>query len=327
MSPLADLISPHAATVLRQDEMQKYIIARVGQGVFTLWALSVLVFLSVHLTGDPALFLMPIDASSKEDYEAIKKQLGLDKPLYEQYGLFLGNALQGDFGKSIIDHRPAKDILASRLPATLQLAAAGMGLAVLFGVPLGILSAIKRDSIFDKIAKFFAVLGMAAPQFWVAIMLILVFGAIFKVLPTFGRGGPESFVLPAFVLAWSIMAGMMRLGRSSMLEILDSEYIKFARVKGLHERLVLWKHALRNSLVPLLTFGGISLAGLLNGAIVVEVVFAWPGIGRMLLDGVQQRNFPVVQAAVLASGFFYISVSLVIDILYAYVDPRIRYNE
>ena len=307
--------------------MQKYIVTRLGQGIFTLWALTVVVFVSVHLTGDPAIFLMPIDASSKADYEVFQKQLGLDKPFVVQYGIFLKNALQGDFGTSITDRRPAMEILATRLPATLQLAAAGMGLAVLFGVPLGILSAIKRNSIFDKIAKLFAVVGMAAPQFWVAIMLILVFGAIFKVLPTFGRGGPDTFVLPAFVLSWSVMAGMMRLGRSSMLEVLDSEFVKFARVKGLHERLVLWKHAFRNSLLPLLTFGGISLAGLLNGAIVVEVVFAWPGIGRMLLDGVQARNFPVVQAAVLASGFFYIALALIIDVLYAYVDPRIRYNE
>ena len=307
--------------------MQKYIIVRLGQGIFTLWALTVIVFVSVRLTGDPAIFLMPIDASSPADYEAFRKQLGLDKPMVAQYGLFIWNALQGDFGTSITDRRPAMDILASRLPATLQLAAAGMGLAILFGVPLGILSAIKRDSIFDKIGKIFAVVGMAVPQFWVAIIFILVFGANFKVLPTFGRGGPDSFVMPAFVLAWSIMAGMMRLGRSSMLEIMDSEYIRFTRVKGLHERLVLWKHVLRNSMVPMLTFGGISLAGLLNGAIVVEVVFAWPGIGRMLLDGVQARNFPVVQAAVLASGFFYIALSLIIDILYAYVDPRIRYSD
>ena len=307
--------------------MQKYILARLGQGVFTLWALTVIVFLSVHLTGDPAIYLLPIEASTPEDYEIQRKKLGLDKPLVQQYGIFLKNIVRGDFGESITDGREARDILASRLPATLQLAAAGMGLAILVGVPLGILSAVRRDSIFDRISKMFAVLGMAAPQFWVAILLILLFAAVWKVLPAFGRGGPDTFILPSFVLAWSIMAGMMRLGRSSMLEILDSEFIKFARVKGLQERFVLWKHALRNSLIPLLTFSGISLAGLLNGAIVVEVVFAWPGIGRMLLEGVQQRNFPIVQAAVLASGFFYVAISLIIDILYAYVDPRIRFNQ
>lgn len=304
--------------------MQQYILGRVGQGIFTLWVLSIVVFSAVHASGDPALFMLPPDASTKENYEQMKKNLGLDKPLVLQYVDFLKNAARGQFGTSIIDRRPARDKLFERLPATIQLAAAGMALAIVVGIPLGVLSAVKRDSIFDKMAKFFAIIGMAAPQFWVAIMLILLFGATLKWLPTYGRGGPEHFVLPAFVLAWTIMAGMARLGRSSMLEILDSEYIKFARIKGVKERVVLWKHALRNALIPLLTFGGISLAGLLNGAIVVEVVFAWPGVGRLLLEGVVQRNFPVVQAAVLTSAFFYIVTSLIVDILYAYTDPRIR---
>jgi peptide/nickel transport system permease protein len=253
--------------------MRRLIFERVVQGVFTLLILSVIVFISVRLSGDPALLLLPPEATTP-DYEQLKKNLGLDKPLIVQYGNFLKDAIQRDFGMPITTRRPARDVLLERIPATLQLAAAGMALAVVVGIPLGVLSAVKRDSLLDKFAKFFAIIGMAAPQFWVAIMLILLFGAILQWLPTYGRGGPQHFILPAFVLAWSIMAGMMRLGRSSMLEILDSEYIKFARVKGLHERLVLWKHALRNALIPLLTFSGISLAGLLNGAIVVEVVFA-----------------------------------------------------
>jgi len=306
--------------------MQRFIILRIGQGLLTLWVISLIVFLATRLTGDPAAVLLAPEASSEEDYLRKKAQLGLDKPLTTQYAIYMKNAIRGDFGDSVRDGRPTRDLLLERLPATIQLAAAGMLLAIIVGVPLGILSAVKRGTIFDLIGKFFAIVGMAAPQFWVAIMLILVFGAIFKVLPTFGRGGPEHFVLPAFVLAWSLMAGMMRLGRSAMLEILDTEYIKFARVKGLDERLVLWKHALRNALIPLLTFSGISLAGLLNGAIVVEVVFAWPGLGRLMLDGVLQRNFPVVQAAVLASSFFYVVTAMIVDILYVYVDPRIRYN-
>ena len=306
--------------------MQRFIISRIAQGLFTLWVISLIVFLATRLTGDPAAVLLAPEASSEEDYQRKKAQLGLDKPLATQYGIYMKNAIRGDFGNSVRDGRPTRDLLFERLPATIQLAAAGMLLAIVVGVPLGILSAVKRDSVFDISGKFFAILGMAAPQFWVAIMLILLFGAIFKVLPTYGRGGPEHFVLPAFVLAWSLMAGMMRLGRSAMLEILDTEYIKFARVKGLSERLVLWKHALRNALIPLLTFSGISLAGLLNGAIVVEVVFAWPGVGRLMLDGVLQRNFPVVQAAVLASSFFFIITAMIVDILYVYVDPRIRYD-
>ena len=305
--------------------MQRFIFVRVVQGIFTLLALSVIIFMSVHLSGDPALLLLPPEATVA-DYEQMRANLGLDRPIIVQYGTFLLNAVQGDFGKSITTRRPARDVLFERIPATLQLAAVGMALAIAVGVPLGILSAVKRDSIFDKIGKLFAIVGIGAPQFWVAIMLILFFGAILQWLPTFGRGGPSHFVLPAFVLAWSIMAGMMRLGRSSMLEILDSEFVKFARIKGLTESLVLWKHALRNALIPLVTFGGISLAGLLNGAIVVEVVFAWPGVGRLMLEGVSQRNFPIVQATVLTSGFFYIITSLIVDILYGYIDPRIRYT-
>jgi peptide/nickel transport system permease protein len=305
--------------------MRRLILARVVQGLFTLLILSVIVFMSVRLSGDPALLLLPPEATTP-DYEQLRKNLGLDKPLVVQYGNFLKDAIRGDFGMSITTRRPARDVLLERIPATLQLAAAGMALAVAVGIPLGVLSAVKRDSLFDKTAKFFAIIGMAAPQFWVAIMLILLFGAILQWLPTYGRGGPQHVILPAFVLAWSIMAGMMRLGRSSMLEVLDSEYVKFARVKGLHERLVLWKHALRNALIPLLTFSGISLAGLLNGAIVVEVVFAWPGVGRLMLEGVVQRNFPVVVATVLTSALLYIITALIVDILYVYVDPRIRYN-
>ena len=207
--------------------MQRFIFVRVVQGIFTLLALSVIIFMSVHLSGDPALLLLPPEATVA-DYEQMRANLGLDRPIIVQYGTFLLNAVQGDFGKSITTRRPARDVLFERIPATLQLAAVGMALAIAVGVPLGILSAVKRDSIFDKIGKLFAIVGIGAPQFWVAIMLILFFGAILQWLPTFGRGGPSHFVLPAFVLAWSIMAGMMRLGRSSMLEILDSEFVKFA---------------------------------------------------------------------------------------------------
>ena len=303
--------------------MQRYILSRVFQGLLALLGLSLIIFMSVHLSGDPALLLLPPEATTA-DYEQLRENLGLDRPILVQYGTFLLNAVQGDFGHSITTRRPARDVLLERIPATLQLAAVGMILAVLMGVPLGIISAVKRDSLLDKGCKLFAIAGIGAPQFWVAIMLILLFGAILQWLPTYGRGGPSHFILPAFVLAWSIMAGMMRLARSSMLEVLDSEFVKFARVKGLTERLVIWKHALRNAMIPLITFGGISLAGLLNGAIVVEVVFAWPGVGRLMLEGVAQRNFPIVEATVLTSGFFYILTSLFVDILYVYVDPRIR---
>jgi peptide/nickel transport system permease protein len=208
----------------------------------------------------------------------------------------------------------------------LQLAGVAFVLTLVIGIPLGILSAVKRDSIFDNLGKFFAVLGIGAPTFWIAIMLIMLFGAILQWLPTFGRGGITHFILPAFVLSWGGMAAVLRLGRSSMLEVLDSEYVKFARIKGLPERLVIFKHALKNAVIPVLTFSGLTLAGLLNGSVVVEVVFAWPGIGRLMLQGIQTRDFPIVQATVLTAGALYIVTALMVDILYAYVNPRIRFE-
>ena len=305
--------------------MQRFILLRALQALLTLWILSVAIFLSVHLTGDPAAYLLGPVAES-HDYEQLKKNLGLDRPLIVQYGDFLLSASRLDFGKSFIAGRSSRDILIERLPATLQLAGAAFALSIVVGVPLGILSAVKRDSFVDSFGKFFAILGIATPNFWIAIMLILFFGALLGWLPTYGRGGIKHFILPAFVLGWSAMAGMVRLGRSSMLEVMDSEYVKFARVKGLAERMVVWKHGLKNAVIPILTFGGLTLAGLLNGSVAVEVVFAWPGIGRLMLQGIQTRDFPVVQATVLAAGFFYVVTALLVDILYAYVNPRIRYE-
>ena len=305
--------------------MQRYVIVRIIQAFFTLWALSLAVFLSVHLTGDPGEHLLGPEGT-KADYETLKKNLGLDKPLYVQYGLFLKSLAQGDFGKSWMTGRPARDMLLDRLPVTLQLAGAAILLTVGIGVPLGILSAVKRDSFLDVFGKFFAVLGIAVPSFWIAIMLVLVFGAILGVLPTYGRDGPSHFILPAFVLGWGGMAGMVRLTRSSMLEVLDSEYVKFARIKGLQEQAVIYKHALKNAVIPALTFGGLTLAGLLNGSVVVEVIFAWPGIGRLMLEGIDRRDFAVVQATVVAAGSFYVICALIVDVLYAYVNPRIRYD-
>ena len=305
--------------------MQRFILSRLLQALFTLWILSVAVFLSVHLSGDAAVLLLGPEALDT-DYEQIKKNLGLDRPLVVQYADFLTDIMRGDFGRSHLMRRSARDVLLERLPATLQLAGAAFLLSVVVGIPLGILSALKRDSLLDTFGKFFAILGIATPNFWIAIMLILLFGGILGWLPTYGRGGASHFVLPAFVLGWSAMAGMVRLGRSSMLDVLDSEYVKFARVKGLHERLVVWKHALKNAVIPLLTFGGLTLAGLLNGSVAVEVVFAWPGIGRLMLEGITRRDFPIVQATIMAAGLFYIITALLVDILYAYVNPRIRFQ-
>ncbi|MDO8749556.1 MAG: ABC transporter permease [Dehalococcoidia bacterium] len=306
--------------------MYRYVARRLAEGVVTLLALSLLVFGSVHLTGSPEYFLIRgSEDVTPEIYAMVRKQLGLDKPFIVQYYIFLKRVVTKlDFGQSTYHQRSVRTMMMERIPNTLQLAGAGLLLGILLGVPLGILSAVKRDSIFDKAGKLFAVAGMAAPQFWLAIMLILLFGATLKWLPTYGKGDLSNLVLPALSLGLSLAAAYMRLARSSMLEVLDSEYVRFARIKGLRERQVIWKHAARNAVNPLLTFGGLSLAGLLNGSIVVEVIFAWPGVGRLMLEGVVQRNFPLVEGTILVSAFFFIVTSFIVDVLYGYADPRIR---
>ncbi len=319
--------------------MNVLILRRFVEAFVTLVILSLVVFGSVHLTGDPAYFLLPVSADHDQKvYEAQRKALGLDKPFIVQYWNFLKKAVLLDFGNSFTSRRPVREILLERLPATVHLALSGMFLSIVIGVPLGILSAVKRDSIFDKASKAFAIFGMAAPQFWIAIMLVLLLGGQLGIFPTFGRGEVEGWfptpsqipnmllhlILPASVLALSIIAAIMRLGRSAMLDVLDSDYVKFAQVKGLHDRIVIWKHAARNAMIPILTFGGISLAGLLNGSVVVEVVFAWPGVGLMLLEGILSNNFPQVEGAILLSGVAYIFTALLVDILYGYADPRVR---
>ena len=321
--------------------MTAYIARRLIEGLITLIALSFVVFGSVHLAGDPARFLLPISAEHDETvYEEQKRRLGLDKPFIVQYWNFLRKAILLDFGNSFTERRPVQEILAERIPATVHLALSGIILAIGIGVPLGIISAVKRDSLLDRVCKAFAIFGMAAPQFWVAIMLIILFAGYWGWLPAFGRGDTQGWlpewsqvpdmllhlVLPAFVLALAIIAAIMRLARSAMLEVLDTDYVKFAQVKGMADRVVIWKHAARNALIPVITFGGISLAGLLNGSVVVEVVFAWPGVGLMLLDGVLSNNYPQVLGAIMVSGAAYILTALVVDILYGYADPRVRMN-
>ena len=305
--------------------MQRFILRRMVQAIFTMFLLSLVVFLAVHVAGDPGVELVGRQATS-EEIAQVRKNLGLDQPLPVQYGRFMKNISQGDFGNSWMTGRSARDMLLERFPATLQLAGIGLVLTVVVGIPLGVLSAVKRDTFLDLFVKFFAVLGIAVPSFWIAIMLVLLFGAILGWLPTFGRGGPSHYILPAFVLGWGSMAGMLRLVRSSMLEVLDSDYVKFARVKGNSERMVIYKHALKNAIIPALTYGGLVLAWLINGSVVVEVVFAWPGVGQLALEAVQRRDHAVIEATVLAAGLAYIILALLVDILYAYANPRIRYE-
>ena len=304
--------------------MHRFILVRIVQSIFTLLVLSIVVFFGAELTGDVALVLAGAETTQAE-LEELREQLGLNRPAYIRYASYLGDILQGDLGTSIVKRRAVMDMVVERLPATLQLAGVGLLVAMGVGIPLGILAAIQRNGLVDRFAKVVAIVGMSAPQFWIAIMLIWVFGATWKILPTFGKGGIDHYILPAFAISLFIMAGFMRLTRSSMLEVLDSEYVKFARIKGLSERMVIYKHALKNALIPILTFGGIAFAGLLNGSIVIEFVFAWPGLGRLMLDSIRERDTTVILATILISGGLYIVLSTIVDILYAYVDPRIRY--
>lgn len=303
--------------------MGAYVSRRVVEAAVTLWVLMSVVFLSVRVTGDPAAYLLGPEGGIAE-YEQLKRDMGLDQSLIVQYTAFIANTLRGDFGSSLITGRPVRDMLLERLPATATLAASAFALIVLVGVPLGIFSAVKRDSPLDLFAKFFAVLGIAAPSFWVAILLILLFGAILGWLPTYGGGGLKNYIMPTFVLGWQGMAGMVRLARSSVLEVLQSDYVKYARSKGLTERMLIFRHALPNALIPLITFGGLSLAGLLNGSVIVEVVFGWPGVGLLTLQGISQRDYPLVQATVLIGGFFYIASAMLVDIVYGIANPKIR---
>ena len=307
--------------------MARFMFFRVIQAIATLVVLSAAVFFGTDLTGDAALAMAPGDARP-EEIRQIRENLGLDRPVIVRYFDYLGGILIGDFGRSYNKRLPVAGLVLERVPNTVQLAVAALIIAVVIGIPLGILSAVKRDTFLDKLGKSFAILGMSMPQFWLAIILMWVFAVELDLLPVYGKEGldPRYFVIPAFSIAVFTMAGFMRLTRSAMLEVLDSEYVKFARIKGLAEQLVIFKHALKNAVIPVLTFGGISFAGLLNGSIVVEVIFNWPGLGLLMLEGIRTRDVPIIEATILVSGFLYIIMSTLVDIAYAYVDPRIRYG-
>ena len=305
--------------------MQRYIVRRVGQALIALFILSILIFGMVRLTGDPTLLMLPEDAT-EEDMRQLQRALGLDRPVPVQYWVFITNALKGDFGRSIKGQIPVLDIIQERLPHSARLGGASLLVTLLIALPLGVLAAVYKGSVLDTFAQIVAVLGQSMPMFWVGIVLIQVFAVYMRWLPSGGTGTLAHYILPAFTLGWWLVAGIMRLLRSSMLEVLDSEFVKLARIKGLTERKIVWKHALRNSLIPVVTFGGIYMAVLITAAILVETVFAWPGVGRLVYESIVFRDFPVVQAVVLMTAGFVILTSLVVDILYAYLDPRIRYQ-
>jgi peptide/nickel transport system permease protein len=303
--------------------MTQYITRRLGYSLVSLFLLSLTIFLFVRLTGDPAvLFVEP--GASQSDLDAIREQFGLDKPIWVQYVSFIASIAQGDFGQSFYYRTPVFELYLSRLPNSLMLALAAMTFSLLIGIPSGILAAVRVNGFWDRAGKVFALLGLSVPSFWIGLVLILFFSVYLEWLPSSGSGTPWHVLMPAFALGWYFAAAHMRLTRSSMLDVLGSEYIKLARLKGLPEALVIAKHAFKNALIPVLTLAGINLVIMINVAVVVETVFAWPGIGRLLYEGITFRDFPVVQGVVVMGGAMIVVVNLVIDILYAVIDPRIR---
>ncbi len=305
--------------------MQRYLARRVLQALVTLVLASLIVFVLARLTGDPVALLLA-EYATQEDRAAMSHELGLDKPLPEQYAIYAWNALRGDMGRSVRgDHTPAMTLVAERLPASLQLAAIALVVSLLLGLPLGVLSALQKGSVVDSLLRVIALLGQSAPVFWIGIVAMYFFSVQLRLVPSSGYGKPEQFVLPAFAMSSFQVAAILRLTRSSMLDSLGSEYIKLARIKGLSELVVVWKHALRNSLLPVLTYAGTILGRMITGVVVVETVFAWPGIGRLAYEAVMSRDFPVLQAVVLVMAALFLAINLIVDVLYAYVDPRIRY--
>jgi peptide/nickel transport system permease protein len=305
--------------------LSRYILSRVWQGAIAILGALAIVFIAQRVSGDPVALMLPMEAT-EEDFANMRRALGLDKPLVVQFFVFVSNAAQGDFGDSYYWSAPAMELLIDRLPATLELALAGLAFALLLAVPLGVLSAVYRGGWIDNGAKIFAMLGQAMPGFWVGLLLIVFIAVELRWLPAYGRGTLAHLVLPAIALGWYPVAAMTRTLRSAMLDILDSDYVRMERAIGLPERAIIWRYALRNAAVPLVTMIGVYFANMLGGAFVIEVVFAWPGVGRTVVEAVFARDFPVVQAGVVLAAVIFVVVNLIVDLSYGFIDPRIRHD-
>ncbi len=306
--------------------MQRYVARRVLHSLLAILAMSLIVFSLARITGNPLDVMLPLEAGP-EDYARVSKHWGLDQPLTTQYFIFLRKAVQGDFGNSWKWHgHSAMGLVWQRLPATLQLAGFALVISVLIALPIGVLAAVMKGTVWDSAAKVIALLGQSLPAFWLGIVLMWIFAVHLGWFPTSGKGGLQHLVLPAITLGWFQVAALMRLVRSSMLEVLDSEFVKLTRIKGLSEWKVVWKHCLRNAAIAPLTFFAIIAGVLMTGAVVTESVFSWPGTGLLVVDAVRARDFQVVQAVVIVFAGIFILTNLLVDILYAYLDPRIRYQ-
>ena len=305
--------------------MLSYTVRKLLHTAFVALGVVTLAFGALRLSGDPAATMLPGDASVEELY-ALRHELGLDEPLAIQYVRFLGSAVNGDFGLSFRHQEPALALVLERLPATLELALASLALSVAVAIPLGIVAALYRGRLVDALAMAFAVVGQATPYFWMGIMLILVVSVELGWLPTSGRGGLDHLILPAVTMATHLAASLARLTRTSMLEVLGQNYLNTARAKGLSERSVIWAHALKNAAIPIITLIAVQFGTLLGGSIVTEMIFAWPGVGRLAVQSIFARDYPVVQASVFILALSFVAINLAVDLLYGWLDPRIRYE-
>lgn len=303
----------------------RYIVKSLLQIIPVLLIVSLIVFVLVRVTGDPVALMLP-ETATAEDRAVLTQALGLDQPLHVQYVKFLGDALQGDFGQSFRYGEPALRLVLERLPASFELAAAAMVLAVIMAIPLGIISAVRRNTYTDLLISTLSVIGKAMPNFWVGIMLILLLSVMWGVLPVSGRGGVSHLILPAFTLGFGLAAQMTRLLRSSMLEILNQDYIRMARSKGLSNFVIIMRHAFRNGLVPLVTIISLQFTSLIGGTLITETVFSWPGLGQLLVVAVNTHDMAIVQAAVFVIALIVVLTNILTDVIYRLLDPRIKFN-
>ena len=302
--------------------MQRHLIKKVLELGGTLLAMSVIVFLLGRMTGDPVSLLLS-EYATAQDRAQLTRELGLDQPLVKQYWVFVTHAVQGDLGRSVSgDRQPAMQLIGERLPASLKLASWALLISLTLGIPLGVLAAVKRGTAIDSAARIFALLGQSVPVFWLGLVLMYLFSVQLGWLPTSGYGEWRHYVLPSVSMALFTVAAVTRLVRVSMIDALSSEYIKLARIKGVSEASVVWKHALRNSLIPVLTYMGAFFATMITGAVVIETVFSWPGIGRLAYESILNRDFPVMQAVVLVMTAIFMLANLAVDVAYVWLDPR-----
>lgn len=304
--------------------MLLYVVNRLLLAVVTVFGVLLFVFVATRMSGDVALLMLPQDATD-EQLAAFRARHGLDQPYIVQFLYYLGGFMSGDFGISLRYQRPAIDVVLQRLPATYELALTAFAVAMVAGVTMGILAAYRRGSLFDRWARTSAIMLQSMPNFWIAIMAILVFAVWLGWLPTSGRGSWSSLVMPALTLATFPVAAIMRMTRTSILETIQSEYVKFLRIKGVPERTILWRHALRNALIPVIALSGLQLGTLMGGAVITETIFNWPGLGSLMIESFISRDYPVIQLGVLLIAMFLILLNLAVDLVFCVVDPRIRY--